>query len=84
MSMLEKFKNAGMSSAKSLVDEPIGQQELRSTLKSIAPGYSGIKSVPLPDLKKAKCLLHKKGLVVPKPGATDDLTLLLLVLMFTL
>ena len=31
--MLEKFKNAVMDSAKSLVDETIGQQELRSTLK---------------------------------------------------
>ena len=28
MSMLGKFKNAGMNSAKLLVDEPIGQQEL--------------------------------------------------------
>ena len=76
MSMLEKFKNAGMDSAKSLVDEPIGQQELRSTLKlSIAPENSGIKTVPMPVLQimfeKAKYLLQKKGLVVPKPGATD-------------
>ena len=76
MSTLEKFKNAGMDSAKSLVDEPIGQQELRSTLKlSIALENSGIKTVPLPVLQimfeKAKSLLQKKGLVVPKPGATD-------------
>ena len=76
MSMLEKFKNAGMDSAKSLVDETIGQQELRSTLKlSIAPENSGIKTVPMPVLQimfeKAKYLLQKKGLVVPKPGATD-------------
>ena len=76
MSMLEKFKNAGMDSAKSLVDEPIGQQELRSTLKlSIALENSGIKTVPLPVLQimfeKAKYLLQKKGLVVPKPSATD-------------
>ena len=74
--MLEKFKNAGMDSAKSLVDEPIGQQELRSTLKlSIAPENSGIKTVPMPVLQimfeKAKYLLQKKGLVVPKPAATD-------------
>ena len=33
MSMLEKFKNADMVSAKSLVDEPISPLELRSTLK---------------------------------------------------
>ena len=76
MSMLEKFKNAGMDSAKSLVDEPIGQQELRSTLKlSIAPENSGIKTVPMPVLQimfeKAKYLSQKKCLVVPKPGATD-------------
>ena len=75
MSMLEKFKNAGMDSGKSLVNEPIGQQELRSTLKlSIVPENYGIKTVPLPVLQimveKAKCLLQKKGLVVPKPGAT--------------
>ena len=30
MSILEKFKNAGKGSAKSLGDEPIGQQEVRS------------------------------------------------------
>ena len=76
MSMLEKWENAGMDSAKSLVDEPIGQQELWSTLKlSIAPDNSGIKTVPLPVLRimfeKAKCLLRKKRLVFPKPGATD-------------
>ena len=76
MSMLEKFKNAGMDSAKSLVDEPIGQKELRSTLKlSIAPENSGIKTVPMPVLQimfeKAKCLSQTKCLVVPKPGATD-------------
>ena len=76
MFTLEKFKNAGMDSAKSLVDEPIGQQGLRSTLKpSIALENSGIKTVPPPVLKimseKAKSLLQKKGLVVPKPGATD-------------
>ena len=51
-----------MNSAKSLVDEPIGQQELQSTLKlSIAPENSGIKTVPLPVLQimfeKAKYLL---------------------------
>ena len=51
ISMLEKFKNAGMDSAKSLVDEPIGQQELRSTLKlSIVTENSGIKTVPMPVL----------------------------------
>ena len=52
MSMLEKFKYAGMDSAKSLVDEPIGQQELQSTLKlSIAPENSGMKTVPMPVLQ---------------------------------
>ena len=76
MSMLEKLKNAVMDSAKSLVDEPIGQEELRSTLKlAIAPENSGIKTVPMPVLQimfeKAKYLLQKKDLVVPKPGATD-------------
>ena len=65
-----------MDGAKSLVDERTGQQELRSTLKlSIAPDYSGIKTVSLPVLQimfgKAKCLLQKKGLVVLKPGAID-------------
>ena len=76
MSMLEKFKHAGMDIAKSLVDEPIGQQELRSTLKlSIAPENSGIKTLPQLVLqimlKEAKCLLEKEALVVPKAGATD-------------
>ena len=76
MPVLEKFKNAGMDRAKLLVDEPIGQQELRSTLKLLtAPKNSGIKIVPLPALQimfeKAKCFLQKKGLVVPKFGATD-------------
>ena len=76
MSMHKKFKIAGMDSAMSLVDELFAEQELRSTLKlSIAPENSGIKIVSLPVLQitfeKAKCLLQKKGLVVPKPGATD-------------
>ena len=76
MLMLEKFKNDGMDSAKSLVDEPIGQQELRSTLKLwILSEDFGIKTVLLHILQvifeKAKCLLQKKGLVVPNPGATD-------------
>ena len=77
MPMLEKFKNAGIGSTKPLVDgEPIGQKGLRSTLKlSIAPENSDIKTVPLPVFQimfeKAKCSLQKKGLAVPKPGATD-------------
>ena len=76
MPMHKKFKIADMNSAKSLVDELIGEKELRSTLKiSIAPENSGIKIVSLHVLQimfeKAKCLLQKKGLVVPKPGATD-------------
>ena len=74
--MLEKFENAGMDSAKSLVDERIGQEELRSTLKlSIAPENSDIKTKPLPVfevmIERAKCLLQKKNLVVLKLGATD-------------
>ena len=76
MPMFEKFENAGIHSTTSLVDESIGQQQLRSTLKlSIAPENSGIKILPLPVhqtmFEKAKCLLQKKGLVVPKLGATD-------------
>ena len=75
MSMLEKSKNTGMDSAKSLVDEPIGQQELQSTLKlSKAPKNSGIKTESLSVLQimfeKANFLLQKKGLVVSKPVAT--------------
>ena len=47
--MLEKFKNASIDSAKPLVDEPTGQQELQSSLKlSIAPENSAIKTVTLP------------------------------------
>ena len=74
--MLEKFKNAGMDSAKSLVDESIGKQELQSTLKLlIEPENSSIKIVPMPVFQtmfeKAKYLLQKKGSIVPKPGATD-------------
>ena len=62
MSMLEKFKNAGMDSVKSLIDSSIGQQELRSSLKlSIAPENSDIKTAPRPALQimfeKAKFLL---------------------------
>ena len=65
-----------MDSAKSLADEPTGQQELWSTLKlSIAPENSGIKTVPLSALQmifeKAKCLLQEQGLLVPKLGATN-------------
>ena len=76
MSMLEKFKNAGMDSAKSLVDESIGKQELQSTLKLlIEPENSSIKTLPMPVFQtmfeKAKYLLQKKGSIVPKPGATD-------------
>ena len=76
MSMLEKFKHAGMDIAKSFVDEPLGQQELRSTLKlSIAPENSGIKTLPLLVLqimlKKVKCSLENEAFVVPKAGATD-------------
>ena len=62
MFVLEKFKNAGMDSVKSLIDESISQQELRSTLTlSIAPENSDIKTAPLPALQimseKAKFLL---------------------------
>ena len=76
MSVLEKFLKNGMDSAKSLVDEPMGQQELRSTLKlSIASENSGFKTLPLPVLQimfeKTKCFLQKKGIAVPKLGAAD-------------
>ena len=72
MSLLKTFKNAIIES-----DESIAQQELQSTLKlSIAPENSGIKTVLLPViqimLEKVKDLLQKKGLAVPKPGATDE------------
>ena len=67
MSMLEKFKNVGMDIAKSLADEPIGQQELRSTLKLLMTlENSGIKTAPLSVLQimfeKVKYLFEKRGL----------------------
>ena len=71
-----------MDSAKTLVDEPIGKQELRSTLKlSIAPDNSGIRTVSLIVLQ----IMFEKAKCFPNLVLLMDLTLLLVVLiMFTL
>ena len=61
MSMLEKFKNAGMDSAKSLVDESIGKQELQSTLKLlIEPENSSINACLSNNVRKGQVFITEE------------------------
>ena len=90
MSMLEKFKNVGMDIAKSLADEPIGQQELRSTLKLLMTlENSGLKTAPLSVLQimfeTVNIYSRREVSKFPNLVLLMDLILLLIVLtMFTL